>query len=101
MVVESFIPSIAPNFLGIAYIGPTVCGFIIGLLAGAIMHKNPTKGIKLNTSSWIAIIISGIIVAYWLGTFPYYGGVPLGPGFVVAIIGVIIGRALFGTKYEA
>lgn len=97
MVLES----IAPNLFGVAYIGPTVCGFIMGLLVGAIMHKNPTKGIHLNTSSWIAIIIGAIIVAYWLGTFPYYGGLPLGPGFVVAIIGAIIGRALFGTKYEA
>ena len=97
MVLES----IAPNLFGVTYIGPAICGFIIGLLVGAIMHKTPTKGIHLNTSSWIAIIISGIIVAYWLGTFPYYGGLPLGPGFVITIIGAIIGRALFGTKCEA
>ena len=81
--------------------GPTIVGFIIGFLAGVIMHKTPTKGIKLNTSSWIAIIIAGIIIAYWFGTFPYYESLPLGPGFVVAIIGAIVGRGLLGTKSEA
>ncbi|MDD6285997.1 hypothetical protein [uncultured Methanosphaera sp.] len=104
MVLESTVPflaSAAPNLFGVLYTGPTICGFIIGFLAGAIMHKNPTKGIRLNTSSWIAIIIGGIIIAYWLGTFPYYQGLPLGPGFVMSIIGAIIGRGLIGTKYEA
>jgi energy-converting hydrogenase B subunit J len=55
----------------------------------------------LNTSSWIAIIIGAIIVAWWLGTFPYYGGLQLGPGFVMSIIGAIIGRTLLGTKSNA
>ena len=101
MVVEQFLPSVASNLFGAVYIGPTVCAFIMGLVFGAMMHKTPTKGIHLTTSSWIAIIISAIIVAYWLGTFPYYGGLPLGPGFVMAVIGAIIGRAILGTKYEA
>ena len=99
MVIESTVPflqSMAPNLFGVLYTGPTIVGFIIGFLAGVIMHKTPTKGIKLNTSSWIAIII-----AYWFGTFPYYESLPLGPGFVVAIIGAIVGRGLLGTKSEA
>ncbi len=100
-MVTEFIQASAPNLFGVAYIGPVVCGFIIGLLIGTIMHKTPTKGIHLNTSSWIAIIISGIILAFWLGNFPYYGGLPIGPGFVASIIGAIIGRALFGTKSKA
>jgi energy-converting hydrogenase B subunit J len=73
----------------------------MGVIVGAIMHKTPTNGIKLNTSSWIAIIIGAIIVAWWLGTFPYYGGLQLGPGFVMSIIGAIIGRTLLGTKSNA
>ncbi|MBQ6218405.1 MAG: energy-converting hydrogenase B subunit J [Methanosphaera sp.] len=104
MVLETTVPflqSIGPNLFGLAYIGPTVCAFIIGLIAGAIMHKTPTNGIKLNTSSWIAIIIGAILVAYWLGTFPYYGGLPLGPGFVMSVIGAIIGRGILGTKVKA
>ncbi len=104
MVVETavpFIQSAAPNILGVLYTGPTICGFIIGFLAGLLMHKNATKGIALNTSSWIAILIGGVLVAYWLGTFPYYESLPFGPGFVMAIIGAMVGRGLFGTKYEA
>ena len=66
-----------------------------------MMHKTPTNGIKLNTSAWIAIIIGGLLVAFWLGTFPYYGGLPLGPGFVASVIGAIIGRAVVGTKVKA
>ena len=65
------------------------------------MHKTPTNGIKLNTSSWIAIIIGALLVAFWLGTFPYYSGLPLGPGFVAGIIGAIIGRGVLGTKIKA
>ena len=93
--------TIAPQLFGMLYTGPVIFGFIIGFLVGVIMHKTPTNGIKLNTSSWIAIIIGGIIVAWWLGTFPYYEGLQLGPGFVVAIIGAIIGRGLLGTKSNA
>ena len=104
MVIESTVPflqSMAPNLFGVLYTGPTIVGFIIGFLAGVIMHKTPTKGIKLNTCSLIAIIIAGIIIACWFGTFPYYESLPLGPGFVVAIIGAIVGRGLLGTKSEA
>lgn len=104
MVLEAttpFLQAAAPNLLGVLYTGPVIFGLIIGFLVGAIMHKTPTNGIKLNTSSWIAIIIGGILVAYWLGTFPYYGGLQLGPGFVSSIIGAIIGRALLGTKSKA
>ena len=54
----------------------------------------------MNTSSWIAIIIGAILVSFWLGTFPYYGGLPLGPGFVAAVIGAIIGRGVLGTKVK-
>lgn len=104
MVLENAVPFLqatAPNILGMLYSGPTICGFIIGFLVGLIMHNTPTKGIKLTTSSWAAIVIAGIIVAYWFGTFPYYQGLPLGPGFVMAIIGAIVGRGLFGTKAKA
>lgn len=104
MVLETTVPwlvSEAPSLFGLLYVGPTLFGFIIGFLAGAIMHKTPTKGIRLNTSSWIATLIGGIIIAYWLGTFPYYESLPFGPGFIMAMIGAIIGRALLGTKNEA
>ncbi|AWX33085.1 MAG: energy-converting hydrogenase B subunit J [Methanosphaera sp.] len=97
MVLESA----APNLFGILYLGPTLFGLIMGFIVGAIMHKTPTNGIKLNTSSWIAIIIGAIIVAWWLGTFPYYAGLQFGPGFVASIIGAIIGRTLLGTKSNA
>ncbi|RAP50161.1 MAG: hypothetical protein BZ133_06065 [Methanosphaera sp. SHI613] len=91
----------APNLFGLLYLGPALFALIMGVIVGAIMHKTPTNGIKLNTSSWIAIIIGAIIVAWWLGTFPYYGGLQLGPGFVMSIIGAIIGRTLLGTKSNA
>jgi energy-converting hydrogenase B subunit J len=54
MVLETTVPflqSVGPNLFGLFYTGPTICALIIGLIAGAIMHKTPTDGIKLNTSS--------------------------------------------------
>ncbi|RAP45502.1 MAG: hypothetical protein BZ135_05770 [Methanosphaera sp. rholeuAM6] len=104
MVLETTVPflqSVGPNLFGLLYTGPTICALIIGIIAGAMMHKTPTNGIKLNTSAWIAIIIVALLVAFWLGTFPYYTGLNFGPGFVMAIIGAIIGRAVLGTKIKA
>lgn len=104
MVIESTVPflqSVAPNLFGVLYTGPTIVGFIIGFLAGAIMHKTPTRGIRLNNSAWVATIIGGIIIAYWLGTFPYYESLPFGPGFIMAMLGALVGRKLLGTKSEA
>ena len=104
MVLESVVPFLqatSPNLFGFLYSGPAICSFIIGLIAGVMMHKTPTNGIKMNASSWIAVIIGAVIIAFWLGTFPYYGGLPLGPGFVLSIIGAIIGRGILGTKIKA
>ena len=49
MVIESTVPflqSMAPNLFGVLYTGPTIVGFIIGFLAGVIMHKTPNKRYK-------------------------------------------------------
>lgn len=107
MVIETaaatvpFLQSVGPNLFGVLYIGPSISALIIGFIAGVMMHKTPTNGIKLNTSSWIAIIIGALLVAFWLGTFPYYKGLQLGPGLTLSVIGAIIGRAVLGTKVKA
>jgi energy-converting hydrogenase B subunit J len=100
-MVVNLLNAIPPTVFGIWYVGPLLFSFLMGLIIGTLMHKTPVKDIKVTTTAWVAILIGGIIIAYWLGNFPYYGNFPFGPGFVMVIIGAMIGRKLFGTKAEA
>ena len=46
MVLETTVPflqSVGPNLFGMLYTGPTICALIIGIIAGAMMHKTPTN----------------------------------------------------------
>ncbi|MDO5851745.1 MAG: energy-converting hydrogenase B subunit J [Methanobacteriaceae archaeon] len=94
MIFETIAPTLGPF-----YVGPLVLGLIIGFVAGILMNKNSTN-IVLTKTAWIVILIFVVIMAYLIGNFPYYGGLPLAPGFIASIIGALIGRTILGTKIK-
>ena len=82
----------------IFYIGPLVLGFLIGFILGTRIKPSPESKLKFGAEVYAIVLIAAIIVAYFLGPFPYYEDVPLASGFVSAIIGIIIGKLLFGRE---
>ena len=82
----------------IFYVGPLVLGFLIGFILGTRIKPSPESKLKFDTEVYAIVLITAIIVAYFLGPFPYYEDVPLASGFVSAIIGIIIGKLLFGRE---
>lgn len=82
----------------IFYIGPLVIGFILGFILGTRIKPSPQSNLEFNAQIYVIVLITAIIVAYFIGPFPYYTDVPLASGFVAAIIGLIIGKLLFGRE---
>ncbi|MGZ7135206.1 MAG: energy-converting hydrogenase B subunit J [Methanobacterium sp.] len=82
----------------IVYTGPLVLGFSIGFILGTRIKPSPESKLKFDTEVYLILLIAAIVVAYLIGPFPYYLDVPLASGFVAAIIGLIIGKLLFGRK---
>lgn len=80
----------------IFYIGPLVLGFLIGFILGTRIKPSPESKLKFDVEVYAIVLIAAILIAYYLGPFPYYQDVPLASGFVSAIIGLIIGKLLFG-----
>ena len=89
---------IAPT-LNSFYLGPAILGFVIGFVAGILMNKNSTN-IVLTKTAWVVILIFTVIMSYFIGNFPYYGGIPLAPGFLLAVVGALVGRTILGTKIK-
>lgn len=82
----------------IIYIGPLVLGFLLGFILGTRIKLSPESELKFGTEVYAIVLIAAIIVAYFIGAFPYYIDVPLASGFVAAIIGIIVGKLLFGRE---
>jgi energy-converting hydrogenase B subunit J len=82
----------------IFYIGPLVLGFLLGFILGTRIKPSSESKLKFSAEVYAIVVIAAIIVAYFLGPFPYYQDVPLASGFVSAIIGIIIGKLLFGRE---
>lgn len=82
----------------IFYVGPLVLGFLIGFILGTRIKPSPESKLKFDTEVYAMVLIAAIIVAYFLGPFPYYEDFPLASGFVAAIMGLIIGKLIFGRE---
>jgi energy-converting hydrogenase B subunit J len=78
------------------YFGPVVIGFLLGFILGTRIKPSPESKLKFDAEIYVIVLIAAIIVAYYLGPFPYYVDVPLASGFVSAIIGLLMGKLLFG-----
>lgn len=85
----------------IYYTGPLVLGFLIGFIVGTRIKPSPESKLKFDTEVYAIILIAAIVVAYFLGPFPYYVDSPLASGFVSAIIGIIIGKLAFGREKKS
>jgi hypothetical protein len=75
-------------------IGPIIFGLILGLVLGTQIKSSS----EFSLSSFIIIIIAGIIVAWQLGPFPFYGDLPVSTAFISALIGIIVGKFLLGRR---
>ena len=83
----------------IFYVGPLVLGFLIGFILGTRIKPSPESKLKFDTEVYAIVLITAISSGVLLiGPFPYYEDVPLASGFVSAIIGIIIGKLIFGRE---
>lgn len=80
----------------IFYIGPLILGFLLGFILGTRIKPNPQSKLNFDKEVYAIVIIAAVIVAYYLGPFPYYNDIPLASGFVSGIIGLIIGKLTLG-----
>ena len=76
-------------------LGPIIFGFILGLILGSQIKKNPKSDINFTLASFVVILIAGVVMAWQLGQFPFYNDVPISTGFLSALIGVLVGKLLF------
>jgi energy-converting hydrogenase B subunit J len=82
----------------IIYAGPLILGFLLGFVLGTRIKEDPKGKLKFGTSVYAVFIIVAVVVAYFLGPFPYYADVPLASGFVACAVGIILGRLIFGRS---
>ena len=82
----------------IFYAGPIVIGLLLGFILGTRIKISPDSKLKFDAEVYVIVLIAAIIVAYYEGPFPFYEDVPLASGFVSAIIGLLIGKLLFGRE---
>jgi energy-converting hydrogenase B subunit J len=78
------------------YAGPTILGFLLGLILGSRVNISSESKLNFTLGSFIAILIAASVVAYLEGPFPYYTGLPLAPGFISGILGIILGKVTLG-----
>ncbi len=72
------------EFMNIDMIYLSIVGMIIGIILGSRVHT------KINMPFYI---LSGAVIAYFLGAFPYYN-FPISCAFMLSIIGLLIGNGL-------
>ena len=80
----------------IFYIGPIVIGLLLGFILGTRIKTDPESKLKFDKEVYAIVLLAAIIVAYYLGPFPYYKDIPLASGYISGIIGLLIGKLLFG-----
>lgn len=80
----------------IIYIGPIVLGLLLGFILGTRIKPVPESNLKFGVEVYAIVLIAAVIVAYFLGAFPYYQDFPLAVGFVSGIIGLIMGKLILG-----
>jgi len=82
----------------IIYLGPLVIGFLLGFILGTRIKTDPESKLKFDKEVFAIVFIAAIIVAYFIGPFPYYKDIPLASGYISGIIGLLIGKLLFGRE---
>ena len=78
-------------------LGPIIFGLIFGLIIGSQLKLNDI-GVKFTLGSFVVVIIAGIVVAWQLGNFPFYGGLNISTAFLSALIGIFVGKLIFARS---
>ena len=73
--------------------GPVIFGLILGLIIGSQIRLKIDE--KFTLSSFIIILIAGIIVAYESGNYPFYTDLPFSTAFISCLCGIFAGKLIF------
>lgn len=77
--------------------GPIIFGIILGMIIGSQLKLN-VDDTKFTSASFILIIITGILIAWQSGNYPFYRDLPISTGFLSALIGIFVGKLLFARS---
>ena len=75
-------------------LGPIIFGLILGLIIGSQIKLN-VNDTHFTTASFIIILISGLIIAWQSGNYPFYTEFPFSTAFLSALIGIFVGKIIF------
>ena len=78
-------------------LGPIIFGLIFGLIIGSQIKLGVCDA-KFTLASFAVIFIAGLLMAWQLGQYPFYGDVPVSTGFLSALIGLFVGKLLFARS---
>ena len=78
-------------------LGPIIFGLILGLVIGSQIKLNVSDA-KFTVSSFVVILIAGILVAWQAGPYPFYTDLPISTAFLSALIGIFVGKLLFARS---
>ena len=76
--------------------GPIIFGAILGIIIGSQTRLEIDT--KFTISSFIILLIAGIIVAWQSGNYPFYTDYPISTGFLAALIGIFAGKIIFARS---
>jgi len=73
------------------FTGPIIFGFLLGFILGSRIRDD-----EFPASTYIALLLVLILVAWNIGPFPYYTDIPIATGFAAAAAGMVAGKLLLG-----
>ena len=77
---------------------PIIFGLLLGIIIGSQIRTGNMNDTSFKASSYVIIIIAGLIIAWQLGEFPFYDYLPLSSGFASALIGVLLSKFIFARS---
>ncbi|OEC93831.1 energy-converting hydrogenase B subunit J [Methanobrevibacter sp. A27] len=78
-------------------LGPIIFGIILGVIIGSQIKLKCCDS-NFTWTSFVIIIIAGIIIAWQSGNYPFYTDLPISTAFVSALIGIFVGKLLFARS---
>ena len=76
--------------------GPIIFGLILGIIIGSQIRLE--IDVKFTISSFVILLIAGIIVAWQSGNYPFYTDYPFSTAFLSALIGIFVGKIIFARS---
>ena len=78
--------------------GSIIFGFLFGVVIGSQIRTVNISDTSFKMSSYIVILIAGLIFAWQLGEFPYYNYLPISSAFVSALIGILLSKFIIAGR---